>query len=94
MKLYQKNNVCYLLLIFLFFGCESKEQLSEKNVVAVNGVKLHYKIEGSGITTMVIGSAIQQPRMFSQELRKQFKFIFIDTRLFVRGNIEKYTFDD
>ena len=94
MKLYQKNNVCYLLLIFLFFGCESKEQLSEKNVVAVNGVKLHYKIEGSGITTMVIGSAIQQPRMFSQALRKQFKFIFVDTRLFIPANIEKFTLDD
>ena len=76
MKLYRKNDICYLLLIFLLFGCGSEEQLSEKNVVAVNGVKLHYTIEGSGITTMVIGSTIQQPRMFSQELRIQ-DFLFL-----------------
>jgi proline iminopeptidase len=82
------------LLILLFSGCEAKEQQSEKNIVSVNGLKFQYKIEGSGITTMVIGSAIQQPRMFSQELRKQFKFIFIDTRLFIPVKIEKFTLDD
>jgi proline iminopeptidase len=82
------------LLVLLVFGCESDGQQSDKNVVAVNGVKLHYSIEGDGITTIVIGSAIQQPKMFSQELRKHFKFIFIDTRLFIPDNIEKYTFDD
>ena len=49
MKLYRKNDICYLLLIFLLFGCGSEEQLSEKNVVAVNGVKLHYTIEGTHI---------------------------------------------
>ncbi|MGD8883394.1 MAG: hypothetical protein PVI82_15960, partial [Desulfobacterales bacterium] len=84
----QNTFICCLLLILLFSGCEAKAQQSEKNVVTVNGVKLHYTIEGSGITTMVIGSAIQQPRMFSQELRKQFKFIFMDTRLFIPASIE------
>ncbi|MGD9183497.1 MAG: alpha/beta hydrolase [Desulfobacterales bacterium] len=90
----QNTFICCLLLILLFSGCEAKAQQSEKNVVTVNGVKLHYTIEGSGITTMVIGSAIQQPRMFSQELRKQFKFIFMDTRLFIPASIEKFTLDD
>ena len=94
MKQYQNNFICYLLLILLFSGCEAKEQQSEKNIVSVNGLKFQYKIEGSGITTMVIGSAIQQPRMFSQELRKQFKFIFIDSRLFIPARIEKFTLDD
>jgi proline iminopeptidase len=94
MKLYQNSFICYLLLLFLFFGCEAKEQLSENNIVPVNGLKFRYKIEGNGITTVVIGSAIQQPRMFSQELRKNFKLIFVDTRLFVPAYIEEYTLND
>jgi proline iminopeptidase len=94
MKLYQNSFICYLLLILLFFGCEAKEQQSEKNIISVNGLNFQYTIEGSGITTLVIGSAVQQPRMFSQELRKQFKFIFIDTRLFVPAKIENFTLDN
>jgi len=94
MKRYQNSFIYYLFLILLLFGCEAKEQQSEKNIVFVNGLKFKCKIEGSGITTMVIGSAVQHPRMFSQELRKNFKLIFVDTRLFVPADIEEYTFDD
>lgn len=82
------------MLILLFAGCESNKQQSEKNIISVNGLKFRYKIEGSGIATVVIGSAIQQPRMFSQDLRKQFKFFFVDTRLFVPDDIKKCTLDD
>jgi len=53
------------------------------NFVSVDGYKLSYVIEGSGIPCLVIGSAIYYPRTFSQELRKYFKFIFTDTRGFV-----------
>jgi proline iminopeptidase len=91
---YQNNYICYLFLFFLFFGCEAKDHLSENNIVPVNGLKFKYEIEGSGITTMVIGSAIQQPRMFSQGLHKNFKLIFVDTRLFVPVYIEEYTLNN
>ena len=51
--------------------------------ISVNGIKLSYAIEGSGIPCLVIGSAIYYPRTFSQELRQHFKFIFADERGFV-----------
>ena len=51
--------------------------------ISVNGTKLSYVIEGSGIPCLVIGSAIYYPRTFSQQLRKHFKFIFTDERGFV-----------
>ena len=67
------------------------------NFVSVNGIKLSYIIEGSGIPCLVIGSAIYYPRTFSQELRQHFKFIFTDTRGFVPSDtpvdLEKITVD-
>ena len=51
--------------------------------IFINGVRLAYIIEGSGIPCLVIGSTIYYPRTFSQELRQHFKFIFADTRGFV-----------
>ena len=51
--------------------------------ISIDGYKLSYVVEGSGIPCLVIGSAIYYPRTFSQELRKQFKFIFTDNRGFV-----------
>ncbi|MCP4634523.1 MAG: alpha/beta hydrolase, partial [candidate division Zixibacteria bacterium] len=43
---------------------------------------MNYLIEGNGIPCFVIGSAIYYPRTFSQDLRKHFKFIFLDIRGF------------
>ncbi len=94
MKSYQNNYICYLLLIFALLGCEANNQSSGNDAITVNGQKFHYKMEGSGTVAMVIGSAIEQPRMFSQGLRKHFKLIFVDTRLFVPDKVEKFTFDD
>ena len=65
--------------------------------ISINGTKLSYGIEGSGIPCLVIGSAIYYPRTFSQELRQHFKFIFADTRGFVPTDtpidLEKITVD-
>jgi proline iminopeptidase len=75
----------------LLTGCGKKEkqppatetQAQESSgVIDVGGSKLNYVIEGSGIPCMVVGSAIYYPRTFSQELRKHFKFIFMDLRHF------------
>ena len=51
--------------------------------ISIDGYKLSYVVEGSGIPCLVIGSAIYYPRTFSQDLRQQFKFIFTDNRGFV-----------
>jgi len=61
---------------------ETKAEESS-GIVTVEGAKLNYIIEGSGIPCIVIGSSIYYPRTFSQELRKHFKFIFLDLRHFV-----------
>ena len=65
--------------------------------IYVNGIKLSYVIEGSGIPCLVIGSALYYPRTFSQELRQHFKFIFTDMRAFVPTDtpvdFEKITVD-
>lgn len=82
------------MLILLLFGCENNNQQESNNIIPVNDLDFRYKIEGNGITTMVIGSAIEQPRMFSQDLQKNVKLIFVDTRLFVPGKVETFTLND
>ena len=50
--------------------------------MSVDGATLRYVIEGSGIPTLVIGSAIYYPRTFSQQLREAFRLAFVDVRHF------------
>lgn len=51
-------------------------------LVSVDGADLRYVVEGCGVTCLVVGSSIYYPRTFSQELRRHFKFIFVDSRHF------------
>jgi proline iminopeptidase len=78
------------MLAFLAAGCaNNKEQLTTTSViqeptsgiVAVEGAKLSYSIEGSGQPCIVIGVAKLYPRVFSEQLREHFRFIFSDVRL-------------
>lgn len=94
-------------IVLLFVGCGKKgEEQPAANVtqaekssgtIAVEGAKINYIIEGSGIPCMVIGSSIYYPRTFSQDLRKHFKFVFMDLRHFapsdVSYEIDKITLD-
>jgi proline iminopeptidase len=43
---------------------------------------LRYRIEGAGTPTLVIGSSIYYPRVFSQNLRSHLKLVFLDHRGF------------
>jgi proline iminopeptidase len=43
---------------------------------------LHYKIEGSGMPLVLIGSPQLYPPVFSQELREHFQMIFVHSRLY------------
>ncbi len=47
-----------------------------------DGYGLRYQIEGSGLSTFVIGSAIYYPRTFSENLRKHLRLAFVDHRCF------------
>ena len=55
---------------------------SETGTVAAGEFLLRYRIEGTGTPTIVIGSAIYYPRVFSQNLRKHLRLVFLDQRGF------------
>lgn len=44
--------------------------------------QLRYHIEGAGRPVLVIGSAVYYPRIFSQDLRRHLRFVFLDHRGF------------
>lgn len=50
--------------------------------IIVDGFKLNYAIKGSGYPTIVIGSSIYYPRVFSVDLGKELRLIFMDHRGF------------
>lgn len=52
------------------------------NLIESDGFILNYKIEGSGLPAIVIGSSIYYPRTFSQRLRNHLQMIFMDHRGF------------
>lgn len=54
----------------------------KQGTIVVDGFQLKYSIEGTGIPTLVIGSAIYYPRTFSHNLRNHLQMIFIDHRGF------------
>ena len=60
-----------------------EEQSLRSGVVNVEGATLRYVIEGSGVPTLVLGSAIYYPRTFSRELRNALTMAFVDVRHFV-----------
>jgi proline iminopeptidase len=47
--------------------------------------RLQYRIEGEGQPALVIGSAVYYPRIFSQNLRKHLRLVFLDHRGFAPG---------
>jgi proline iminopeptidase len=47
--------------------------------------RLGYRIEGTGPTALVIGSSVYYPRVFSQDLRKHLRLVFLDHRGFVKA---------
>ena len=107
-----KKQLLVLATVFVLAlaGCApTGEQVAETGleadgragVIAVEGARLHYKIEGSGIPLVLIGSPQLYPPVFSQRLREHFQMIFVHSRLFVPtedgfdvGSITLETFAD
>ena len=54
----------------------------DSGIIERDGYGLQYCVEGSGISTLVIGSAIYYPRIFSENLRKHLRLAFVDHRCF------------
>jgi pimeloyl-ACP methyl ester carboxylesterase len=58
-----------------------------------DGFNLRYQVEGKGLPTLVIGSAIYYPRSFSPNLRSHLQMAFIDWRGFAEGSAAEITLD-
>lgn len=105
MKEYNRRQFLGLATVGLALtGCGKAEKLEERveevqtsGYVNVDGFKLRYHIEGAGVPCMVVGDALTPARALSKELRKHFRFIFMDSRMTVQCDksveIEKITMD-
>lgn len=51
---------------------------SDTGTIVAGMFQLRYRIEGTGAPTIVIGSAIYHPRVFSQNLRQHLRLVFLD----------------
>jgi proline iminopeptidase len=90
------KKVVFLFSILLLFvialpACQNKntkaknQELSEiksEGIITVDGIKLHYKIEGTGKPILVLNGSLFPP-IFSEKLREQCQLIFVDTRCFI-----------
>lgn len=54
----------------------------EKGLIQSGDFSLQFSVEGTGIPTLVIGSAVYYPRTFSENLRKHLRLYFVDHRGF------------
>jgi proline iminopeptidase len=70
-----------ILLAVLLPGLEAWAA-GDTGTVAAGPFRLGYRIEGTGRPAIVIGSSVYYPRVFSQELRKQLRLVFLDHRGF------------
>lgn len=57
---------------------------SDRGSVDIDGFNLRYRIEGTGLPTIVIGSTVEHPRTFSSNLRERLQLIFVDHRGFTK----------
>jgi len=77
-----------VILLYFTFSCkqgeeptvEETEEEVTSGTVKIDGFELPYFIEGTGVPCIVINDAPAMSRAFSRELRKHFKFIFMDSR--------------
>jgi len=59
-----------------------EQAVADTGSIATGKFNLRYRIEGTGTPTIVIGSSIYSPRLFSQNLRKHLRLVFLDHRGF------------
>ncbi|TAL62670.1 MAG: alpha/beta hydrolase [Bacteroidetes bacterium] len=93
-----KNQILYFLIIVLgLLVCTQSTESAifcppqlnnplfslDTGSIAAGKFRLHYRIEGSGIPTLVIGNSIYSSRIFSPTLRTQLRMVFLDHRGFV-----------
>ncbi len=60
----------------------SSQAVADTGTIVAEEFRLRYRIEGTGRPAIVIGSAVYYPRVFSQNLRKHLRLVFLDHRGF------------
>ena len=101
-----KTSIYTLILFSLYFfvGCKGKSDKSsekkepariENSTVLNDGTKLSYLIEGEGYPCIVVTEGELLSKTLSTEIKKHFKFIFINARMNVAnpGDVNKITFE-
>src|SRR5512145_229513 len=76
------GRILFTVLISLSFNgsCLVEAQLRQPSeIVAADGTKLRYVVDGSGIPCVVVNGTHYQ-RVFSKELRRHLKLVFVDFR--------------
>lgn len=76
------GRILFTVLISLSFNGSSAVEAQDKRpseIVAADGTKLRYVIEGSGIPCVVVNGSHYQ-RVFPKDLRRHLKLIFLDFR--------------
>lgn len=90
MNQHVRTFLCSVFIMLLLTGCAKKEDKTvidetkpEKTSgsVTVDGIEFHYYIEGAGKPLLVVGDALPPARATSDELRKHFMFVIMDSRM-------------
>jgi len=66
----------------------------QRGSVDVGGIELNYVIEGSGRPCIVVGSATYYPRTFSETFKRNFRCVYVNTRMFSLGTAAGIDPDD
>jgi proline iminopeptidase len=94
-----------LLFVIALSDCQNKSkkadvqalnEVKSEGIITVDGIDLHYKIEGTGKPIIVPNGSILSPTL-SAKLRDQCQLIFVDTRCFIPietpANLGSWTMD-
>ena len=60
-----------------------QSSIADTGSINIGPFQLRYRIGGTGVPILVIGSSLYYPPTFSPQLRKHLKFIFVDHKIFV-----------
>ena len=75
---------------------QALNEVKSEGIITVDGIDLHYKIEGTGKPIIVPNGSILSPTL-SAKLREHCQLIFVDTRCFIPietpSNLDSWTMD-
>ena len=102
MKTLNRTITVLLIFVMLLLSCQNSTKkkvtntIEPEGTIKVDGIDLHYKIEGTGNPILVLNGSILTPTL-SKKLQEQCQLIFVDTRCFIPietpSNLDSWTMD-